>query len=151
MWQSCKGHFVPMKPLSHCCESHMENVLRFVPMKTLESRLIILIGKVLLIFVTLILLYGQSSLEGPISLSTESPTKCLRYKQRQKFCLWNAFTHTALEFHGNRTEFAVYLRNVLFLKRSMSSQFQYMMNVLYIHVLSKVNRVLIHCITATVF
>jgi len=61
-------------------------------------------------------LYTQSSREGPIPRSRGNPAKCLGYKQRQKFSLWNAFTHTGLEFRGNRTEFAVYLKNVLFLK-----------------------------------
>jgi len=32
----------------------------------------------------------------------------------------------------------------------MSSQFQYMMNVVDIHILSKVVRVLFHCVTAIV-
>jgi hypothetical protein len=139
-----------MKPLSHCCEFRMENVLHFVPMKTLESRLIIPIGTILYFLSNLIVLYMQSSREGPIPRSRGSRAKCLGYKQRQKFGLWNAFTHTGLDFRRNRTEFAVYLRNVLFLKRSMSSQFQYKMNVVYIHVLSKVVGVLFHYVTAIV-
>jgi hypothetical protein len=67
----------------------------------------------------LIVPYKQRFREGAIPRSRGSRVKYLEYKQRQKFGFKDDFTHTGLQFCGNRTEFAIYLRNVLFVRSSV--------------------------------